>query len=270
MPLSHEDSLAGLRQVWDAFAVLIPTIADDEWARRTPCPDWDVHDLVAHLGAVEGGFQGFPRVSPPDGWVNPKEGLDAFTEAGVVARRSWSHAEVGDEALRAGRAQIERLAALDEDGWRGPATGPLGPTTQAGLADIRLFDLGIHLYDLRGGLGRPLDVDAEPLVLACSVQRAVDLAGWGAAKKARLADGARVLVELNGPGARTFEIVLDGGKARIGDTDPAATPTATVRAHAAALALLAAGRPGLADELGGVQADGPDAEAFVEKYRFFG
>ncbi len=276
MPLNPADSLAGLRQVWDAVADIVPTIGDDDWARRTPCPDWDVHDLVAHLGAVEGGFQGFPQPSPPEGWVNPKEGLDAFTETGVVARRDWTHTEIGDEALRAGRAQIDRLAALDEAGWAGTANGPLGPTTQAGLADIRLFDLGVHLYDLRAGLGRPLDVDGEPLVMVCVLQRAVDLAGWGAAKKARLGDGARLRVELHGTHGRTFDIVMVDGLATVTPDETGSTrsdrPTATgrVAGHAAAWALLVAGRPRQAAELGGVAAEGSDAEAFVEKYRFFG
>ncbi len=279
MPLTPADSLAGLRQVWDAVAAILPTIGDDDWARRTPCPDWDVHDLVAHLGAVEGGFQGFPSVAPPEGWVNPKEGLDAFTESGVVARRGWTHVEVCDEALRAGRAQLERLAAFDEAGWAGIANGPLGPTTQAGLADIRLFDLGVHLYDLRAGLGRPLNVESEPLVIGCAVERAVDLAGWGAAKKARLGDGACLHVELDGPHGRTFDIVMDGGKAIVAPAAPAAIagppserpqPTGRVASRAAAWALLVAGRPAQAAELGGVSAEGSDAEAFVERYRFFG
>jgi uncharacterized protein (TIGR03083 family) len=267
MERSREQLTAGLDQVWKGFARTVASIGPDEWSRSTPCEEWDVHDLVAHVGGIEGGFQGFPPVPVPEGFTTPHTGIDQWTAAAVAARRDWSPEQVVDEAQRAGAAQCARYHALDDAGWDEKTMGPLGETTMEGLAQVRLFDLALHLYDLRAGLGRDLEVSAEPDAAAGPVLRAVSLAGWGATKKAKLPDGTRIRLELTGPAGTTDDVVVEGGRGRV--EPPAGEPDGWIRGSAAAFALIVAGRESLADQLGGVHAEGEAARELLDRYRFF-
>jgi uncharacterized protein (TIGR03083 family) len=267
MERSREQLAAGLDQVWEGFDRTVSSIRPDEWSRPTPCDEWDVHDLVAHIGGIQAGFEGFPPVSPPAGFTTEHEGIDRWTAEAVAARREWTPEQVIDEARRAGAAQCARYHALDDAGWDEKTMGPLGETTFEGLAEVRLFDLALHLYDLRAGLGRDLEVEAEPDALAGPVLRAVSLAGWGATKKAKLADGTRIRLELSGPAGTTEDVVVAGGRGRV--EAPSGEPDGYVRGSAAAFALLVAGRVALAEQLGGLQAEGDAAQELVDRYRFF-
>jgi uncharacterized protein (TIGR03083 family) len=263
--------LDALAEVWDAYRTLFPTIDEAEWARPTPCPEWDVHDLVAHIGGIEAGFQGFPQPEAPADFVSGHEGIDHWTAIGVAARRAWSTAAVVDEALRAGDAQVGALTGLDDAGWAEQVMGPLGMTSRTGLAEVRTVDLYLHLLDLRAGLGRPLgvgDEPTEPEAMAVLVERAVSLAGWGLVKKAGWVDDTRVRLELAGVGGRTADLVLEAKRGRL--EPPGGEPVGgVVRGTAPAFALLASGRDAMVEEAGGVTAAGPAAAALLLGYRLF-
>lgn len=133
------DLIKGLDQSWQGIRSLVGTIEPDQLQLPIPCADWNVRELLAHLGAAESFFQGFDQPSPPGDWVNPHTGLDFVTAQGVAARRDWSIEKVIDEIDAASKAQLDRLTSLDDQGWQGDAVGPMGPTTQAELARIRTF-----------------------------------------------------------------------------------------------------------------------------------
>lgn len=261
--------LDALEETWSALHTLLAEVKPDEWDKPTPCAEWSVRDLAAHLGAVEGGFQGFPQPDPPAEWATPHTGIDEWTARGIAARRAWSLDDVLDETQRASAAQLARFAALDDDGWQGETSGPLGPTTFRGLAEIRNFDLYIHLLDFRSALGRPLAPGGEPVALRVTVDRAWQLSGWAAVKKAGLADGTRIRIELTDPAGRRGDLVVDGGRARVVDIDDATATSDRIAGAAAAYLLVATGRPQLADDAGGITATGPAAAALLEKFRLF-
>jgi uncharacterized protein (TIGR03083 family) len=264
--------LDALTEVWDSYRALLPTIGAHEWERRTPCPEWDVRELVAHVGGIEAGFQGLPQPEAPADFVSGHEGIDHWTALSVAARRDWTPDQVVDEALRAGEAQVGALTGLDDAGWQDPVMGPLGMTTRTGQAELRTVDLYLHLLDLRQGLGRPLglgDEPAEPQALQVLVDRAVSLAGWGLVKKAGWRDDTRIRLDLTGPAGRTVDLVLEGARGRVepaGDEEPAG---GVVRGTAAAFALTASGRDAMVAEAGGVTADGEAAGRLLAGYRLF-
>jgi uncharacterized protein (TIGR03083 family) len=263
--------LDALTEVWDAYRTVFATIDDAEWARPTPCPEWDVHDLVAHIGGIEAGFQGFPQPDPPADFVSGHEGIDHWTALSVAARRDWTGAQVVDEALRAGDAQLGVLTGLDAAGWDDQVMGPLGMTSRTGLAEVRTVDLYLHLLDLRQGLGRPLgvgDEPTEPEAMLVLVERAVSLSGWGLVKKAGWVDDTRVRLELAGVGGRTVDLVLEGKRGRL-QPPAGGAEGGVVRGTAAAYALLASGRDSMVDDAGGVSADGAAAQALLAGYRLF-
>lgn len=262
--MDTKELVAGLEQAWGGVLDLLGTLGPQDWAKPTPCEGWDMKDLAAHLGGVEGFFQGFPQPEPPPA---PTSGIDDWTGNGVRARRGWPPEDVVGEVQRASAAQLERLRGLDDEGWQQPTMGPLGETTMAGLADIRLFDVYVHLLDLRTAVGRPIDGEAEPVACALAAEQVFEHSGWGAVKKAGLPDGSRVRLDLSGPGGRTVDVRVDDGRGALSEPDGGSGDR--VDGTALAYLLLVAGRPSMAEAAGGVRAGGETAERFLERYRIF-
>lgn len=262
--------VTALDETWSGFKEIFDGLDRDDWGRPTPCTDWSVKDLAAHLGAIEGQFQGLPQPPTPE----PGGGsIDDWTAAGVEARRDWSVEQVLDEVEVAATKQLEHLRSLgpgDANAWQARVPGPVGETTEEMRAGIRLMDLYIHILDLRTALGRGLQLDAEPTACRLCTQRAIDLAGWGAVKKAGLDDG-RVRLDLSGPGpdtsGRTVDVVIDGGRGSLAEREGEAADVIT--GPAPAFMLVAAGRLEMADEAGSVVAAGGAARRLLEGYRIF-
>ncbi|MGH8873839.1 MAG: maleylpyruvate isomerase family mycothiol-dependent enzyme [Acidimicrobiia bacterium] len=265
-----EPIVAGLRAAWAGVFELVADPSGDDWQRSTPCHPWTVHDLVAHLGHLEGTLlHGFPQPDPPDGWSFEGEGLHRLTNAGVAARRPWSHTRVVDETRRAGQATLELLEGLDEQGWQREIQVEIfGRLTMGQVMELRLGDIYVHLLDLRTALGRPISAVDEPEAVAPLVARAVRLAGWAAVKQAGLPEGTRVLLELSGPGATSFDVTVEGGRGRVGR--PQGRPDAAVSGPGLAFVLAAGGRPSMAQAAGGLRVEGDAAHRLLERFGLFG
>lgn len=269
--------ITGLDETWSAFREIFGGLEEEgneeDWSRPTPCTDWSVKDLAAHLGAIEGQFQGLPQPPTPEPGGSS---IDDWTAAGVEARRDWMVDQVLEEVAEASKRQLEHLRGLgpvDAESWQAPVPGPVGETTEAMLADIRLMDLYIHLLDLRTALGRGLRLDAEPTACRLCTERAIDLAGWGGVKKAGIEDG-RVRLELSGLGSaaesRTVDVVIEGGRGSLEEPEgDAAVEGDVITGPAPAFMLVAAGRLEMADEARGVVAAGATARRLLEGYRIF-
>jgi hypothetical protein len=103
---------------------LVGAVDADEAARVVPaCPDWSVHDLVAHLSCMSAALA--------DGDV-PSGDVAAWLDSMIVRGRAMS---------------IPEMAAA----W--PGVDRLAPFL-AGDA-LLLVDLVVHEHDLRAALGRP-------------------------------------------------------------------------------------------------------------------
>lgn len=256
--------VAGLAELWPAMTRLLENLSEDDLARPTPCADWDVRELSAHVAAGQSLFEGFPQPNPPPGWSTDYVGVDAMTAEMVAARRDWTFEQVLDELRRATTAQVERFRSLDEDGWRQPADGPPGIKTARDLARNRLLDGYIHLLDLRVALDRPLDLDTEPTAFAECVGQAHDFAGWAAVKKVGLADASRVRIELRGRGGFTSDLVVERRRGSLVEADGSTTDR--IEGTAAAFLMGATARPEWRDRAGGIRAHGPTARKFLEGY----
>jgi hypothetical protein len=191
--------------------------------------------------------------------------VDAITAEGVAARDDWPVVEIVDELVRATDAQVARFRGLQGDEWDAPSDGPPGVTTVAALARNRLLDGYIHLLDLRAALGRPLEIDAEPTALAACIQQALDFTGWGAVKRAGLADGSRVRLDLEGPRGFTGDLVVDSGRGTLcPPCDP--VPDDRVEGTTPAYLVTATARPQWVDRVGGIAASGPVARQLLTGY----
>lgn len=257
-----------LEESWEGIRSALAGLTPDEWSKPTPCADWDVRDLAAHCGGIEAYFQGLHQPEPTADWVNPHSGLNAATAAGVQARRSWSVDDVLREINEASTTQLDRLRSLDEEGWKADALGPIGPTTVRGLAEVRTFDLFVHLMDLRFALGRPLVADAEPSAADVAVGWAVSRTGWAAVKQANLADGSRVRLDLTGPGAQSCDVVVKGTRGACTERTSDAVSD-RIEGSAVAYLLLVTGRQAPAEAVGLPVAHGPLAQRLLDSYRMF-
>jgi uncharacterized protein (TIGR03086 family) len=116
-----------LDQAGDALA----SIHADDLDRPTPCGDWSVRHLAAHLAAAPEHFLQTARGEEVD-WSAPAEVAD-----GQWAGHFRSH---GDDLLHHWHDQ---------------------PHDQAAQADWQSAELGVHTWDLLRALGRPMPLDDE-------------------------------------------------------------------------------------------------------------
>jgi uncharacterized protein (TIGR03086 family) len=91
------DLLAGHRLVIDASVAVVSQVQADDLGRPTPCAEWTLADLLAHMTAQHRGFAAAARgrggdhaawevrpASPDDYAVAAKEVLAAFAESDVA------------------------------------------------------------------------------------------------------------------------------------------------------------------------------------------
>jgi uncharacterized protein (TIGR03086 family) len=135
---------------------LIAGVAADQWTARTPCPAWDVQQLVEH---VIGGLARFADVgaggtldgaSPPS--VGPSEALAAFDEASARMLSAWSAPAV------AGRTHPM----------------PWGDTPGVALIGFMVMEQLAHGWDLARATGQRADYDDDVATGALALAEAYD------------------------------------------------------------------------------------------------
>ena len=253
-----------LEELWGSVERLLDSVRADEWGLSTPCADWDVRQLAAHIAGGQSSFEGLPQPEPAAGWRTDKEGVDEITARGVAARADWTPEQVRDELSAAAGAQLGRLRQLDEAGWESPAPWPPGDPTVRGFARNRLLDGYIHLLDLRVALGRPLDLDAEPTVFELCVAQALEFSGWGAVKKAGITDDCRIRLDLRGRGGCVTDLVVEGRRGRLQPPEGGATDR--LSGSTAAFLFAAVDRRAWWDIVGPLVAEGRSARRLMERY----
>jgi uncharacterized protein (TIGR03086 family) len=145
----NDDVMVFLNRAIDAVEPLVAAVNPADHGRSTPCKDFDLGTLVAHL---VGGLRGFADVgegSPLRFDTDP----DLTTE------------QASDEYRKA----ANRLAAA----FRQPGMAeqsfamPWGDTTGAQLMGFELIELVVHGWDIGRSLGRP--VTFEPDLVAAAL-----------------------------------------------------------------------------------------------------
>jgi uncharacterized protein (TIGR03086 family) len=139
----NEDVISLVRRAVDAVEPLVSSVSSTDHDRRTPCEDFNLAALVAHL---IGGLRGFAEVA---------EGKQLRFGAEPDLRTE----SAADEF----RAAADRFVA----GFGTPGTlertfaMPWGDTTGMQLAGFELIELIVHGWDISRSLGRPADFDND-------------------------------------------------------------------------------------------------------------
>jgi uncharacterized protein (TIGR03086 family) len=128
-PVSDSELLDDLGRSLTAVGVLIDGIRPDQWTAPTPCSEWDVQRLVAHLLGMNLVFAAMLADLP-----RPERGDDLAPDE---LRLGYRNSSTQLRAAFAGDGVMER-----------EYTSPLGAATGRERLQIRLYDLLAHGWDL--------------------------------------------------------------------------------------------------------------------------
>jgi uncharacterized protein (TIGR03083 family) len=248
-----------LAETWEALLDLVGQLDPAEWQRPTACPGWSVADQVAHVVGTERLLLGeeLPETPLPEA-PHVRNEIGRLNEQWVLHYRAQ-----GTEALLGDLRRVvpARLAALDqmsEEAFDAPSWTPVGQATYRRFMQIRVFDCYIHEQDVRDALGRP--GHREGAAVEQALDEVVRALGVLVGKRAAAPEGCTVRFSLGAPAARTFDVAVEQGRARV---RPVGTgqPTVTLQLDAADFLRLASGRlvPGELRAAGRVQLTGDEA-----------
>lgn len=218
---------------------MLRRLPDDAWTKPTDCPRWTVHDVAAHLAAIEtelaGGGTG-ERVDSPDRQTVP----DAYTQRGVDERADVRPGLLTDELETAVQARYEQLRDLEVDPSGTPDRVPGGlDWSWERLLSNRVIDFWVHEQDIREAVGVPGGMESPAAAHTVATFRSA--LPYVLGKKVASAPGTSVRWTVTG--SNGFE-----AGARVGDTgraepiEPADAVTATLSLDEHAFTRRMAGR----------------------------
>jgi uncharacterized protein (TIGR03086 family) len=128
------------------FGNRVEQVGDDQWGNATPCSEWDVRALVAHVVDEQ-------RWAPyllGGGTVADAGDRFAGDPLGEDAKAAWR------EASEAARAAFEADGALDK-----PVSVSAGETSARDYHWQMTVDAAVHAWDLARGIGADDQLDHE-------------------------------------------------------------------------------------------------------------
>jgi uncharacterized protein (TIGR03086 family) len=149
--------LDDLARAQAALTSLLTTLGPEDWARPSPCPDWDVGGVVRHLTAGERAFTTSLGGVAYD--------LPAITAAVTAVPLGDLPATYDD-----GAARLRDALARAGDGTF--PTG-IGPMPSAAVAELRTIEALIHGWDVARGVGATYAVEAPVAERAIGHSRAL-------------------------------------------------------------------------------------------------
>jgi uncharacterized protein (TIGR03086 family) len=137
-PVEPTDSsvIEQLARVFRVVDDLVTDVRPDQWSAPTPCSDWTVRQLVAHLSGMNKVFAALLSNEPvPLRGERPADSdlAEDFRLSSATLLASFARPGVLEHTYR----------------------GPLGTTTGSDRANIRLYDLLAHGWDLAQATGQP-------------------------------------------------------------------------------------------------------------------
>jgi uncharacterized protein (TIGR03083 family) len=251
-----------LRQVWADLAAVGASLSDEEWHQPTPCPGWSVAAQYAHVIGTEAMILGRPNPDvegPAEQPAHVRNPIGEFNEVWVTALDTAPRDEVLAQMAEVTRTRLDALEVMTEEDFDAPSWTPVGQADYRRFMQVRVFDLWVHLQDVRDAVARPGD-ESGP-VAEQSVDELVRAAGFVIGKKAGAPAGSGVRIDLTGPVIRQVDVDV-AERAKVVN-ELAGPPTVTVELSSTAYSRLSCGRmdPAAvqAGALGGVRFSGDEA-----------
>ncbi len=260
--VNRESVLAALTAAWEAIAELCATLSDAEWAASTDCPGWSVQDNVSHINGTERMLLGDPTPEVDIGEApHVLNEIGRINEMWIAERRPWEPKRVLEEFREVTAARLAILGAMTQVDFDAESWTPAGTDTYGRFMRLRTLDSWVHEQDIRGAVGKPGHLEG-PAVEVVLDEFAFAVA-FAVAKLGRAPDGARILIDLTGPAARTWRVQVAERRGRLVDAfEGDAEPTITIGTEAHTYTRLAGGRIAGADAIEqGLVTLGGDTEA---------
>ncbi len=227
--------VAAWRDTADRVLQLAEALTASELARRTDCPAWTVHDVLAHLAAIESELAA--AGGPADDDLTG-EMVASLTQPGVTARADRTRDELLEELRTAVATRVEQLRELPEAQSRA-STGTIGLNwSWDRLLRNRVIDLWVHEQDIRRAVGRPGAMDVPGAYVSAHAFAAA--LPYVVGKKVDADPGTTVRLDITGPVALSLGVRVDD----TGRAQPSSTSSPDVRLvmDTETFTLLAAGR----------------------------
>jgi uncharacterized protein (TIGR03083 family) len=236
---NRDQIVAAYTEQYAAIANLMAELTADEWTQQSVLPGWRVTDVFAHCLGTEYMLLG----EKP-----PKLEVEAAPHVhNEIAQRNeeWVQLMRGDDPERmrerwadVTKRRTEVMADQSQADFDAESWTPVGKGTLGDFMRIRVYDLWLHELDVRDSIGKPGHEQGKPADVAVSeVERAL---GYMVGKKAKAPDGSRVRFERTGPVQRRYGVVVDGGRAKVGEAMD--DPTVTVKLSSTDFARLTGNR----------------------------
>lgn len=151
------DRLSALDTATDEFGRRLRLVDEGSWALPTPCADWDVQYLVAH---VIGGNRFAVHVLGGMSAMDAIEQVMSSPQLGDDAAMAWT-STCGDQ-----RNAFNTDAVLDRR-----IDHPLGEITGSQFLEFRVFDITLHAWDLARSIGADDQLDSELVDVVLNIVR---------------------------------------------------------------------------------------------------
>ena len=229
-----------MEHVWSSISGLCDGLTEAEWKTPTDCPAWSVQDQVSHMSGSENGILGNPDPDhTPADVSHTRSDQGKHNEMIVDYRRSWSGQQVLDEFRQNTAQRIDFLRSRSDEDFAAQMHTPIGPAPMAEFISIRIMDAWVHEQDIRRALGRPGTYESP--AAAQSLNRIIRAMPFVAARRAQAPDGTTVVLHVTGPGGRTANIAVEGGRGRELEQAPG-NPTVSISLDAETFNCLGCGR----------------------------
>ena len=133
------DILSALDAATDEFGRRLSLVSEDAWTLPTPCPDWDVHYLAAH---VIGGNRFASHILGGMPAMEAIEQIMATPQLGDDPFGAWESTSAMQATAFNADAALERQ--IDH---------PLGQVSGREFLAFRVFDITLHAWDLARAIG---------------------------------------------------------------------------------------------------------------------
>lgn len=211
------------------------TLTEEQWSLPSPCPGWQIKDLISHLTGIEEFLLDETSLTAPldysseKPWI--KNDFGRYNEVAVGLRR----ARRGEIIL----AEFEEVVAARNAAWltesRDPGVeitfAPIGTLTLGHFLWRRVFDCWAHNQDLRTPLGLRGDLDGQAAALVYrQVAKALPMV---LAKKCAATGGSSAVIEVTGVGGFTYGAKVNdqGFGEALAETVSEATTTIRLSTH---------------------------------------
>ena len=222
--VNRDNVVAALATEWAAITELCDQLSEAEWAAPTECPGWSVQDNLSHIIGTERMLLGDPAPEVDVGEApHVHNDIGRVNELWITERRPWAPARVLAEFREVSAARLEALGAMTQADFDAESWTPAGTDSYGRFMRIRTMDCWVHEQDIRIAVNRP--GHREGPVVELVMDEFAFAVGFAVAKLGRAPEGARVLIDLAGPAARTWRVQITERRGRLveafdGDPEP--------------------------------------------------